>query len=554
MRLAFLAITLILCAIPAHGSVADGTTLSTVTVRVIVPATTRALAPTLRISSLDHNRITRTVRMSGTGRLMTGSFRIQAGYYKIEARASGLEGVARVAVANSEGRNIVLSLRSKEDVSNGGHSSQEKDTGALVARAPEPHVRVYAERVDGSPESGTWLLREGNAFYADDLAAGRYRLTVHFDNCCGFTQDVTIKPNLVTQTAIDLSRYYAQTFARLTTDSEIFGVAVGLDGTPWFVESLGVQTRIGHRLSDGRLVEWAPPIPPSAIWDLTPRPDGSLWFLEAEYGVLGKVDANGKLHEYQDTQQHSLTYFRFSQDGSIWLLTADGMAVEHMTSKGSVHVFRLNSVRPDEEVRGLVVAPDGALWFTDYDGNRVIRIDSNGENKQFSIPWTCGPVSLYSWGARFALECEAGPYAILSLDTAGNFVAVASNTYRTTRLMVVSDDLLSINRNGVSVDRFASSGSIHSYPVARSNPYSAELIPTPHHLWYFDGDRNKAADLEEPTSGNIAFSGPIKDSDYSVAPDGAVWFSIPKSMLLVRLGDDRSVSTYTITPKPPRQP
>jgi streptogramin lyase len=528
--------------------------LSVVTVRIILP-TMGERAPSLRIASLDSGHLVHNTRMTVSGRLATASFYVPPGYYQIQARLPGVVGTARVAVLQSMDRDITLSLMPSRAAPIAKVSGGTEVTGAIAARAPATNVTIYAKPSDLASVAGTWITRDGDGFYGDDLSPGTYHLFIHFDNCCGFTQDVTINAGRVRQFTFDVSRYYAQTFSSLTKSPELFGVAVAQDGTPWFVEYLGTQNRIGHRLSDGRLVEWTPQIPPSAIWRLTPRPDGSLWFLETQSGVLGEIDSRGVLHEYKDTMQPSLDQFAFGPDGSIWLLTGSGLAVEHMERPGDVHVFRLTTVIPDEEVRGMLVTADNVLWFTDYDGNRVMRIDAAGDVEQFKVPWTCGPISIVEWADRYALECDSGPASIVGLDQAGRFSVIASSAHRTRELIVDnSGNLFSVNSNGTSVDRFNPNGSTTKIAVAQTAQNSARLFATSHHLWYFDTDKGTAVDLESPTLGVITFAGSMKYTDFSVSPDDAVWFSMPYVMQLVRLGDDRSVSIYPIAPVPPRMP
>src|SRR5262245_25965095 len=47
--------------------------------------------------------------------------------------------------------------------------------------------------------------------------------------------------------------------------------------------------------------------------------------------------------------------------------------------------FVVSATEP-RQPRGITYGPDGAYWFTEFNGNRIGRIATNGVIKEFSIP------------------------------------------------------------------------------------------------------------------------------------------------------------------------
>ena len=64
-------------------------------------------------------------------------------------------------------------------------------------------------------------------------------------NCCGFVQEATVYEKRLTVVRLDLSHYYAQAVANLLAEATLYELTAAQDGTLWFAEYLGVETRLG---------------------------------------------------------------------------------------------------------------------------------------------------------------------------------------------------------------------------------------------------------------------------------------------------------------------
>ncbi len=67
----------------------------------------------------------------------------------------------------------------------------------------------------------------------------------------------------------------------------------------------------------------------------------------------------------------------------IYLLSLSSLPA--LATVGSITEFS-----PASLPRGITAGPDGNVWFTELDGNRIGRITTTGSFTEFKIPSTCG--------------------------------------------------------------------------------------------------------------------------------------------------------------------
>src|SRR5262249_50412928 len=64
--------------------------------------------------------------------------------------------------------------------------------------------------------------------------------------------------------------------------------------------------------------------------------------------------------------------------------TSSRLSTTQATPVGRLSVFPLPS--PDTHVEWLTQGPDGAIWFTEWDGNRIGQLTTNGQMHEFKLP------------------------------------------------------------------------------------------------------------------------------------------------------------------------
>ena len=71
-------------------------------------------------------------------------------------------------------------------------------------------------------------------------------------------------------------------------------------------------------------------------------------------------------------------------DGNIWITTYDGNRIGRVTTGGSFTMFTVPT--SNSEPYGITSGPDGNLWFTEFAANKIGRITPAGVFTEFPIP------------------------------------------------------------------------------------------------------------------------------------------------------------------------
>lgn len=142
----------------------------------------------------------------------------------------------------------------------------------------------------------------------------------------------------------------------------------------------------GYGLSDDWVVETVVRDIDSATGGLAIAPDGVMYL--ADFGFTGhagdtihRIDTDGTVTPFvQSPEFASLTMTTFGPDGRLY-----------QASYGSDRVFRIADDGAPEQLAdgisgptGLVVLEDGTVFVEAYDGNRIHRIDPDGEVSVFA--------------------------------------------------------------------------------------------------------------------------------------------------------------------------
>ncbi len=227
------------------------------------------------------------------------------------------------------------------------------------------------------------------------------------------------------------------------------GMAVGEDGDVWF--SSGPHS-IVRRATSGKTTEYTVPSFSGyspLIENIEPSRDGGIWFSDLDTAKIVHLTPDGRFEAHQVpakgfvqieiavdrddnvwftgmnddtvslmthagaiTQYHTPTMNsgpiepRVAPDGSVWFYEDKTDTLAKLEpSTGVIHEIPLSS-KPapvsssdGEEMvsagpRGLAIADDGSIWFTDPDGNRVGHLIGSGPIKYFKLPTGSLPMSL----------------------------------------------------------------------------------------------------------------------------------------------------------------
>jgi virginiamycin B lyase len=307
-------------------------------------------------------------------------------------------------------------------------------------------------------------------------------------------------------------------FAVPTQGAGPYGVAAGPDGAIWFTES-NFSNNIGRITTAGAITNYFIPTFRSQPTGIVAGPDHALWFTEASGNKIGRITTAGVLtNEYAvPTPAGSPTSITVGPDGALWFVEADiptlggngngKISIGRITTAGVIAEYPVPTAQ-DQPIgaagpSGIVVGPDGALWFTEFYGNNIGRITMAGMITEYPLPTAfAGPSGI-----------AAGP------DGALWFTEDSSN----------------------KIGRITTSGVITEYAVPQpllGTPYLSGITAGPDGaLWFTDaGGVGNIGRIT--TAGVIKEFAPPSDgsqpSGITTGPDGALWFAESRTNIIGR--------------------
>jgi streptogramin lyase len=75
-------------------------------------------------------------------------------------------------------------------------------------------------------------------------------------------------------------------------------------------------------------------------------------------------------------------------DGALWFTELNGNKIGRVTITGTFTEFPIPTA--NSQPHGITAGPDGALWFAEFNGNKIGRITTTGTITEFAIPTASG--------------------------------------------------------------------------------------------------------------------------------------------------------------------
>jgi streptogramin lyase len=140
------------------------------------------------------------------------------------------------------------------------------------------------------------------------------------------------------------------------------GIVTGPDGNLWFTESLA--DKIGRITTAGVITEFPLAVSGSDPIGIISGPVGKLWFTELDNNKIAAISTQtGKIREFTIPTLHSHPAFLAqSADGrAIWFTENTSGKIGVFNSRGFQEFTLAAGANPE----GIVLGPDGNMWFTD---------------------------------------------------------------------------------------------------------------------------------------------------------------------------------------------
>jgi virginiamycin B lyase len=220
------------------------------------------------------------------------------------------------------------------------------------------------------------------------------------------------------------------------------GIAVARDGTVWF--TLESSDAIGL-LRNGRIEKLPKGTDSVEPLGLAVDTIGRAWYTEAPKQRIGRASADGSLASFElSTPVARLGRLAVAPDDSVWFAEMSLVSITRLRDcRLTRHV--VGSLTPtiplDAAPFGVAVAPDGTVWATLPNANKLVRIGPDGEKAAFDVPTRqsgLGDIAVDHGGAVWFLEISANK---IGRFAGGRFeeVAVPTPSAGLTALSVAPD-------------------------------------------------------------------------------------------------------------------
>lgn len=207
-------------------------------------------------------------------------------------------------------------------------------------------------------------------------------------------------------------------YALPSTFSHPDSIASATNGALWFTAE---DNRIGSITPSGQIAGFAVPHQPTQI---TPGPDGNMWFSERETSAIGQITPGGQITEFPLPAEYQALGITSGPDGNLWFTeskhyTIYQYEIGRITPSGQISEFPVK-----QEPAGITAGPDGNMWFTEAQGcdgeegsgAKIGRITPSGRIDEFPLlaspgghPYsiTAGPDgNLWFYGFLFGPGCR----------------------------------------------------------------------------------------------------------------------------------------------------
>jgi virginiamycin B lyase len=307
-------------------------------------------------------------------------------------------------------------------------------------------------------------------------------------------------------------------------------ITAGPDGDLWFTagRSVGKITPAGGVTEYPTLLKLTGShfgLDP-AITDITSGPDGNLWFTEFAFAsqhtgfpdpisfnqsMIAKITPSGTITEYQLPNDSSgPTGIAAGPDGKLWFTESNANKIGSITIGGTIQEFAIPGT-----AQAITTGPDGDLWFTEQ--GKVGRITPSGTSlTEFTLSGNTG----FDFAASVNSITASPDGNVWVRENVIGGTQVGSVLARITPAGVVSEIKLSGQYNGVN--------SITSGPDGNLWFTGYRNIQTTDCIGIIRPDGSLVAALPIPYLS--PFAGATDMGDITVGPRGSVWFTEPGAL------------------------
>jgi len=261
----------------------------------------------------------------------------------------------------------------------------------------------------------------------------------------------------------------------------------------------------------------------TSLTDIVPGPDGALYVPDRGLGRVWRVTTAGKIRPIEVGGQPAGAA---SLGGALWVTDAEGDRIVRLGMDGSQKAFPLP--RANVRAAGIVAGPDGALWFAEVTGDAIGRMTADGQVTEYPI--TPG---------AFAAQLTVGPDgAVWFSEQSANKVGKVTMAGEVTEYELATPDSLPgplasadgaiyfATRNANTIVRMTTAGVVTgTYAIPTENANTLGLVAAPDGALYLtEADGVRPMTLDGQFGRRYRVPGAYLVDSLAAGPDGALWF------------------------------
>ncbi len=238
-------------------------------------------------------------------------------------------------------------------------------------------------------------------------------------------------------------------------------------------------------------------------------------------------------------------------DGALWFTEFNGNKIGCITTAGSLKEYAVPT--PDSLPDGLIAGPDGALWFTEFSGNKIGRITLSGAITEYRVPTPASSPAEIATGPDGALwftEYAGNKIGRITVGGAITEFPVPTANSAPHGITTGQDGALWFTEHlAGKIGRITTAGILTEFVVTTPGSYPAAIVPGPDGaLWFAEHYTNRIGRIT--TSGAITeFVVPTPNSypvGITVGPDAALWFTEYAGDKLGRITTGGAITEYPV--------
>jgi virginiamycin B lyase len=161
---------------------------------------------------------------------------------------------------------------------------------------------------------------------------------------------------------------------------EPLGMAAAPDGAAWYADI--AAGGVARMAPSGEVSSFPLDTPMVRLGRLAVAPDGAAWFAEATGYSITRLKDGELTRHVPDSLRGGPYGVAVAADGTVWATLQGANQLLRIAPDGAIEAFDVP--RPAVVPTDVAVAPDGAVWFLQFRGNRIGRLE-DGKFAEFEV-------------------------------------------------------------------------------------------------------------------------------------------------------------------------